>query len=246
MTSTTTGRSRAGGKAPAVETPAAIAGKTTAEPHRPPSAEPGHVPRWWSGACLALRESDPRLGALIDRHPPLRAGVRGDAFATLARSIVGQQVSVKAAQSVWERLAHACGTPSPESVAALPAETLRGCGLSGRKTEYLGGLAAHFLARGAHGQAWARMDDAAIVAELTCVRGIGLWTVQMFLIFHLARPDVWPLADLGLRRAIALRYGRGRDPAQRTLDRLSARWQPWRTAATWYLWRSLEPEPVPH
>lgn len=212
---------------------------------RPPRA-PGREPRWWPEACLCLREADPRFGPLIDTHPGLRAGARGDAFATLARSIVGQQVSVKAAQSVWERLSAACGEPSPAALASLPPATLRGCGLSGRKAEYLGGLAHHFLERPANSPDWARMQDAAIVSELTGLRGIGVWTAQMFLIFHLGRPDVFPVADLGLRRAIASRYGRGREPDERSLARLSSRWQPWRTAATWYLWRSLEPQPVLH
>ena len=210
------------------------------------SATPGRIPSWWNGACRALRESDPRFAPLIDHCPPLRAGARGDAFATLARSIVGQQVSVKAAQSVWERLTSACGQPTPATLSRVPIAQLRDCGLSERKAEYIGGLARHFLERPAGAPEWSRMEDAAIVAELVALRGIGVWTAQMFLIFHLGRPDVLPLADLGLRRAIALRYGRGRDPAERTLSRLSMLWQPWRTAATWYLWRSLEAQPVLH
>ena len=118
--------------------------------------------------------------------------------------------------------------------------------MSGRKVEYIRDLAAHFLARPAGTEGWSAMDDAAIVDELTAVRGIGAWTVQMFLIFHLGRPDVLPMADLGLRRAIELGYSRGRATTPRQLARLSALWQPWRTAATWYLWRSLDPEPVMH
>jgi DNA-3-methyladenine glycosylase II len=227
--------------------PSDAAATRATRPDRSTVAAPaGRVPPWWAGACLELRESDPRFVPLIDQCPPLRAGARGDAFATLARSIVGQQVSVKAAQSVWERLTGVCGRPSPATLARVSIAELRACGLSTRKAEYIGGLARHFLERPASAPEWSRMDDAAIVAELVSVRGIGVWTAQMFLIFHLARPDVLPLADLGLRRAIALRYGRGRDPAQRTLARLSALWQPWRTAATWYLWRSLDPEPVRH
>jgi DNA-3-methyladenine glycosylase II len=204
------------------------------------------LPRWWTTACTELAGRDPRLAPLIDAHPPMRVGTRGDAFQTLARSIIGQQVSVKAAQSVWTRFATACGEVSPAVVVRADPAMLRTCGLSGRKVQYIGDLARHFLDRPGGVDDWAGMDDAGIIAELTAVRGIGIWTAQMFLIFHLARPDVLPLGDLGLRRAIELRYSRSRPTSVRTLARLSTRWQPWRTVATWYLWRSLEPDPVLH
>jgi DNA-3-methyladenine glycosylase II len=210
------------------------------------AAPTGRRPRWWNEACRELGARDPLLQTLIARHPPMRIGSRGDAFQTLARSIVGQQVSVKAAQSVWLRVEAACSSIDPAVVLALDPLLLRGCGLSGRKVEYIRDLAAHFLARPSGTEGWSAMDDAAIVDELTAVRGIGVWTVQMFLIFHLGRPDVLPLADLGLRRAIELGYSRGRATTPGQLTRLSALWQPWRTAATWYLWRSLDPEPVMH
>ena len=210
------------------------------------AAPAGQRQRWWNEACRELGSRDPLLATLIDRHPPMRIGSRGDAFQTLARSIVGQQVSVKAAQSVWARFEAACSRIEPAVVIAADPMLLRGCGLSGRKVEYIRDLAAHFLARPSGTDGWSAMDDAAIVEELTAVRGIGAWTVQMFLIFHLARPDVLPLADLGLRRAIELGYSRGRATMPRQLARLSTLWQPWRTAATWYLWRSLDPEPVMH
>lgn len=197
-------------------------------------------------ACRELGESDPLLATLIDRHPPMRIGSRGDAFQTLARSIVGQQISVKAAQSVWTRVQLACGELDPVVVLAADVSLLRGCGLSGRKVEYMRDLAGHFITRPAGLGGWAGMEDTEIIDELTAVRGIGVWTVQMFLIFNLARPDVLPLADLGLRRALERGYSRGRATPARQLSRLSTLWQPWRTAATWYLWRSLDPEPVMH
>lgn len=212
------------------------------------AAPVGRRPRWWNGACAELAARDPLLASLIARHPPLRLGSRGDAFQTLARSIVGQQVSVKAAQSVWTRFQStlAGAEVNPADVLAADVPLLRSCGLSGRKVEYLRGLADHFIARPAGMDGWSGMTDVEIIEELTAVRGIGLWTVQMFLIFHLARPDVLPLADLGLRRAIERGYGNGRPAAPLQLDRLSGLWHPWRTAATWYLWRSLDPEPVLH
>ena len=206
----------------------------------------GQRPRWWTGACRELGENDPLLAGLIAAHPPLRLGSRGNAFQTLARSIVGQQISVKAAQSVWTRFAAACETVTPAVVLDASPDTLRSCGLSGRKVEYMRDLAGHFERRPAGLYGWSGMDDDDIIAELTAVRGIGVWTVQMFLIFHLARPDVLPMADLGLRRAIEMAYSRGRATSPRQIARLSSAWRPWRTVATWYLWRSLDPEPVLH
>lgn len=176
----------------------------------------------------------------------MQLGARGNAFQTLARSVIGQQISVKAAQSVWLRFAAACGEVTPPVVAGANPDVLRACGLSARKVAYMSELARHFQSRAAGVDDWSSLSDAEIIAELTAVRGIGLWTAQMFLIFHLARPDVLPLADLGLRRAIALRYSRAQPTGLRTIERLSRQWRPWRTVATWYLWRSLEPAPVLH
>ena len=206
----------------------------------------GRRPRWWNGACAELAALDPLLAGLIARHPPLRVGSRGDAFQTLARSIVGQQISVKAAQSVWARVSQAYIPVAPAEVFDADPAALRACGLSARKVEYLQDLARHFLAHPACIDDWAGMDDTRIIEQLVAVRGIGIWTVQMFLIFHLARPDVLPLADLGLRRAVERGYSQGQPTAPRQLELLSGLWHPWRTVATWYLWRSLDPEPVLH
>lgn len=210
-------------------------------------AETGTRLRWWGAACSELAARDPLFMPLIATHPQMRLGARGgDAFQTLARSVIGQQISVQAAQAVWARLVLQCGEVTPSIVLAMDPAALRSCGLSGRKVEYVGDLARHFLARPLALGAWSTLDDAAIVAELTAVRGIGVWTAQMFLIFHLARPDVLPLADLGLRRAIELRYSRARPTSARRVAQLSALWKPWRTVATWYLWRSLQADPVIH
>jgi DNA-3-methyladenine glycosylase II len=113
-----------------------------------------------------------------------------------------------------------------------------------RKAEYLSGLARHFIGGTLHPSAWERMEDEAVIAELVQVRGIGRWTAEMFLMFNLLRPDVLPLDDLGLRRAICLHYFRGRSVSPRTMRRIAAAWAPWRSVATWYLWRSLDPVPV--
>jgi DNA-3-methyladenine glycosylase II len=201
-------------------------------------------PEYWDRAKRALARSDPVMGAIIRRFPRLHLVPRGDAFQTLARAIVGQQISVRAAQSVWQRFAATAGTVSPQAVCALDAATLRGCGLSARKVEYIGDLAAQFTSGRLVPARWQAMDDEAVIAELVDVRGIGRWTAEMFLIFNLLRPDVLPLDDLGLQKAIRVSYRDGRRITPGGIRRIARVWQPWRSVATWYLWRSLDPVPV--
>jgi DNA-3-methyladenine glycosylase II len=202
------------------------------------------TPEYWPQATRDLAERDAVLRGLIERFQGLALGSRGDAFSTLARSIVGQQISVKAAQSVWDKLAGRLGTVTPESLARSRKPTLRSCGLSGQKTGYLKDLAGKFLDGTLDPGSWNALDDEALILEMTQVRGIGRWTAEMFLMFHLARPDVLPLADLGLQRAIRLHYNRGRALSDARMRKIGAVWAPWRSVATWYLWRSLDPIPV--
>jgi DNA-3-methyladenine glycosylase II len=169
---------------------------------------------------------------------------RGEAFMTLARAIVGQQISVKAAQSVWDRFAACVGEVTPAGVLARPPRQLRACGLSDRKTEYIVDLARRFDQGLVHPQRWPEMDDEAIIADLVQVRGIGRWTAEMFLIFNLLRPDVFPLDDLGLQAGIRRHYFHGRQGSLARMRELGSGWAPWRSVATWYLWRSLDPVPV--
>ena len=201
-------------------------------------------PEYWDRAKRALSRRDPVMARIMKRHPGIHLVSRGDAFQTLARSIVGQQISVKAAQSVWNRFAECVGKVTPESVLLKQRSALRACGLSDRKTEYIGDLAQHFADGKIHVQRWPEMDDEAIIGELVEVRGIGRWTAEMFLIFSLMRPDVFPLDDLGLQKAICVSYFRKRKVAPSTLARVGETWRPWRSVATWYLWRSLDPVPV--
>lgn len=202
------------------------------------------IPVYWNQASDELAQRDPALAPLIARHRHESLKSRGDPFATLARSIVGQQISVKASESVWQRFLAALPAPTPEAVAAAAPETLRACGLSQRKVEYIRDLAGHFLEGRIHPATWTDMDDEAIIAELTDVRGIGRWTAEMFLIFNLMRPDVLPLDDIGLQRAMALRYNGGEALPRKELRTIGESWRPWRSVATWYLWRALDPEPV--
>ena len=200
-------------------------------------AEPGY----WQQACAELAISDPVMAALITRYPDAILANRGDPFQTLARAIVGQQISVKAADSIWARFAEVAQTIRPEHVATLELDALAACGLSRRKAEYLRDLAGHFVDGRVEPARWKEMADEAVIGELTDVRGIGRWTAEMFLIFSLRRPDVWPVDDIGLQKAVALHYLDGERPTPKALRILGERHAPWRTVATWYLWRSLDP-----
>ena len=202
------------------------------------------TPEYWPQATRDLAQRDAVLRGLIERFRGLALATRGDAFTTLARSIVGQQISVKAAQSVWERLSGRLVDVTPASVCRARTSTLKACGLSGQKALYLRELSRNFLDGTLDATRWHALEDEALVAELTQVKGIGRWTAEMFLMFHLARPDVLPLADLGLQRAMRLHYNRGRPLSLARMTRIGAGWAPWRSVATWYLWRSLDPIPV--
>ena len=208
----------------------------------------GVTPEYWDEACRHLARRDRVMKKLIPQFGEARLQSRGDAFTTLARSIVGQQISVKAAQSVWDKFAERVGGAStrikPAAVLALDTPTLRGAGLSARKAEYLGDLARHFEAGSVHVGQWQQMDDEAIIDELVAIRGIGRWTAEMFLIFHLMRPNVLPLDDLGLIKGISQSYFSGEPVSRAEARELGEGWAPYRSVATWYLWRSLDPLPV--
>ena len=201
-------------------------------------------PEYWDRAKRALARRDPVMGKIMRQHPGVYMTVRGEPFMTLARAITGQQISVKAAQSVWNRVVECCGQISPEHVLLRKRTELRACGLSDRKTEYIADLAQHFADGRIHARNWPNMSDEEIIAELTDVRGIGRWTAEMFLMFNLLRPDVFPLDDLGLQKGIRVSYFKGRKVSLRTMKRIGETWRPWRSVATWYLWRSLDPVPV--
>jgi len=201
-------------------------------------------PDYWDRAKRALARSDPVMAAIMRRHPRVHLVPRGDPFHTLARAIVGQQISVAAAQSVWNRFSVLVSVVSPEGVLKAKARELRACGLSERKVEYISDLARRFADGHVHEHKWPAMGDEEVIADLVQVRGIGRWTAEMFLMFNLLRPDVFPLDDLGLQKGLRLAYHGGRKVSLATLRRRGETWRPWRSVATWYLWRSLDPVPV--
>jgi DNA-3-methyladenine glycosylase II len=198
------------------------------------------IPAYWDEAKAHLARRDKVLRKLIRKFPDADIQDRGDAFQALSRSIVGQQISVKAAQSIWLRFVAAALEMKPANVVALPVEVMRGCGLSAAKTLYLKDLATHFDTGAVKPKRWARMSDDAIIEDLVRVNGVGRWTAEMFLMFHLMRPNVLPVDDLGLRRAMERAYNRGEPLTRDEMRELGQCWAPWSSVATWYLWRSLE------
>lgn len=201
-------------------------------------------PPYWSEACAQLSERDATLGEIIRGYQGSELRYRSDALITLSRAIVSQQISVKAAESIWNRLTEKLGGIEAPRLAKARITTLRNCGLSERKAEYLRDLGRRFAEQTIAPERWHDMDDEAVIRDLTQLRGIGRWTAEMYLIFNLQRPDIFPLADLGLLRAINRHYNNDKPIGPRKLRQLDQRWRPWRTVATWYLWRSLDPIPV--
>lgn len=203
------------------------------------------TPEYWDEACRHLVKRDRVMRKLIPQFGEGRLQSRGDAFTTLARSIVGQQSSVKAAQAAWERVAALLDGGSqriqPAAVLAIESAQMREAGLSARKVDYLVDLAQHFEAGSVHVRQWQQMDDEAIVDELVAIRGIGRWTAEMFLIFHLMRPNVLPLDDPGLIKGISHNYFSGEPVSRAEAREVGDAWAPFRSVATWYIWRSLDP-----
>lgn len=210
-------------------------------------------PPYWDEATRALGKADRVLRKLIRAYPDMHLQRRSDPFTTLARAIVGQQISIKAADAIWKRFCALVGARGrtrafprldPAAVAAADPTALRTCGLSLRKAEYLRDLAQHFASGKLDPKRWRSLDDEALIAALVDVKGIGRWTAEMFLIFHELRGDVLPLDDLGLRKAFAVHYNNGERMELAAMRELAESWQPYRSVATWYLWRSLDPVPV--
>jgi DNA-3-methyladenine glycosylase II len=203
-----------------------------------------YTPDYWEEACKHLSRKDRVMKRLIPKFGDACLESRGDAFTTLARSIVGQQISVKAAQTVWDKFAVLPRKLTPANVLKLKVDDMRAAGLSARKVEYLVDLAIHFDSGAVHVDAWKDMADELIIEELVAIRGIGRWTAEMFLIFHLMRPNVLPVDDLGLLNGISVNYFSG-DPVSRSDARdVAVAWAPYCSVATWYIWRSLDPVPV--
>jgi DNA-3-methyladenine glycosylase II len=200
-------------------------------------------PDYWNKAKRHLAKVDKTLAPILNAYKGETLASRGSAFYSLARAIVGQQISVKAADSVWRKLeAGVGGDVSPQAILDTDTIALRACGLSGQKVIYMKELSQFFATRGR--VQWHRKSDEQVMADLVAIKGIGKWSAEMFLIFHLMRSDVFPIGDLGLRKAIERHYNGGKAMLPAIMHKLAESWRPYRTVATWYLWRSLDPVPV--
>jgi DNA-3-methyladenine glycosylase II len=201
------------------------------------------TPDYWDKAKRSLAKSDPVLNVLIRSYNGSPLKLRGKPFLTLARAIVGQQISVKAADSIWNKVRKTVQHVTPERIANALHEDLRPCGLSNAKVVYLHSLANHFLENRKQIKKWPKMDDEAIIQELTTIKGVGRWTAEMFLIFGLGRPDVFPLDDLGLVKGICRHYNAGQQMTNAQVIAVGDKWRPYRSLGTWYMWRVLDPLP---
>jgi DNA-3-methyladenine glycosylase II len=206
-------------------------------------------------ARAALAASDPAMAALIERVGEIDIATRlrrrseerpADAYGALLRAIVGQQLSTKAARTIYGRVRDLFDgtTPSPERLLEASEEELRACGLSGRKVEYIRDLAAHVLSGELELDRLGELSDEEVVAEIVAVRGLGQWTAEMFLLFHLERPDVLSGGDLGIRKAVQVEYGLEEMPAPQRVLEIGEPWRPHRSLASLYLWESLAAVPV--
>ncbi len=201
----------------------------------------------WTAACTQLSRIDPRMARLIERYPGERLEANPDCFRTLCNAIVGQQISVRAAEAIWRRLGDTCSPFVPEAILAASEAALREAGLSRRNVDYLRGVAAAFASGEVSSELLRRLDDRSALARLDALYGVGRWTAEMVLIFHLNRPDILPIDDIGLLRIASSTYNWSNDDSKSQARRLTEhaeQWRPWRTVASWYLWRDLDVEPV--
>ena len=204
--------------------------------HRPP--------KFWNKAKVYLRKKDKRLGKIIESYPKDFLFSKSDPFMTLARSIVGQQISVKAAQSVWDRFEIKIVKVNPLNIKKIHSNSLKSVGLSRQKVLYLKNLSEAFIKDKIKIKLWSKMSDEDVIQDLIQIKGIGRWTAEMFLIFNLCRADVFPLDDIGMIKGLCKIYNLNYPIDKDKVLKIGNRWKPYRSVATWYLWRSLDPIPV--
>tara|TARA_B100001778_G_C18442463_1_gene562986 strand:+ start:64 stop:687 length:624 start_codon:yes stop_codon:yes gene_type:complete len=201
-------------------------------------------PKFWILAKKELCLKDKKLARLITKYPKDFLYTKSDPYKTLARAIVGQQISVKAAQAVWDRFEKKCNNISPKKVINLHHMKLKSCGLSRQKITYLKCLSNAFIDKSLDPSTWVKLKDEEIISQLTKIKGIGRWTAEMYLIFNLCRPDVFPVKDIGVIRGICECYKLKYPIDEHRAITIAEKWKPWRSVAVWYLWRSLDPIPV--
>ena len=195
----------------------------------------------WDKAISELSESDDIIAKIIADYPKEKMEMKNDTLHTLVRSVVGQQISVTAADAIWNRLNDACGNSiNEDSLLRLSIKDMRKTGLSNTKSNYIVNIVNANLSE----LEWENMSDHEVSDELCKIKGIGPWTADMFLIFRLGRTNVLPLGDIGLVNAINLHYNNSEKLSKEELMKFKDKWSPWCSIATWYMWRSLDPVPV--
>ena len=199
---------------------------------------------WWDEAKAYLKNNDPIMKKIILQHNEGYLQSRSEPFNALCRTIIGQQISVKAAASIWNKFETGIKTINPKNIIKYENVELRKFGLSNKKVEYIIGLSNFLINNPKAIKSWKKMDDKSAIKELCKLKGIGPWSAEMFLMFVLLRPDILPLGDLGLRRAVGKNYLLTMDPTYEEVEKVAQKWMPYRSAATWYLWRSIDPIPV--
>lgn len=200
-------------------------------------------PKYWEDAKKYLISKDKKLGKLIVKYPDYLKS-RKDPFFSLCKSIVGQQISVQAANAVWKKLEAKAKKMKPENILKLTTRQLASCGLSRQKIDYLKILARKFHTGEIDIKKLKKMNDDEAIKYLSQVKGIGKWTAEMFLFFNQLRPNIFPIQDIGLLRAISVNYKTSYPPTSKELEKYQKKWSPYCTVATWYLWRSIDPVPV--
>ncbi len=200
-------------------------------------------PKYWEEAKKYLTKKDKKLGKLILKYPDYLKS-RKDPFFSLCKSIVGQQISVQAANAVWKKFELKSKKIKPENVLKLTTQQLASCGLSRQKITYLKILAEKFKSKEIDIKKLKKMEDNDAIKYLSQVKGIGKWTAEMFLFFNQLRPNIYPVQDIGLLRAISVNYKTSYPPSLKDLEKYKKKWSPYCTVATWYMWRSIDPVPV--
>ncbi len=203
------------------------------------------LPTYWQQSKEFLTHADPKLAKLILEHKKYSISSRGEALETLLRSIVGQQISVQAAASVWEKLANKIGPIKPENVILISHDELKSCGLSKQKVQYIINICNHFINFSINDHTyWEDRSFQNIYDELTTIKGVGPWTAEMFGMFYLLEKDIFPIKDIGIIRAMNQIYGEGKPLHVEKIIEISETWRPFRSVACWFLWRSIDSEEV--
>ena len=200
-------------------------------------------PDYWEKGKKELKKIDKNIKKIIELYEFPSLTTRENMFFTLIRSIVGQQISVRAADTIWDKIVNEAKEIRPEIIYSMDENIMRDCGLSKRKVEYMKAVSEKWL-NGYDKINWHELSDEAVTEKLVEIRGIGKWTAEMILIFTLMSPDIFPMGDIGAIRALEKIYNKGQKMNKEQIEEIVKKWKPWRTIATWYLWRSIDPVPV--